>query len=149
MTEAIAAHLDDDHRGELVREGFQVVLAGAPNVGKSSLLNALARRDVAIVSDEPGTTRDVLEVKLELAGLPVVVSDTAGIRAAGGKVEEEGIRRAVQRMRAADLVLWLRDATDPTSPPPPPHLGVRTDRMLIVHNKADLRWGSALPAPTE
>ena len=143
IAEAIAAHLDDDHRGELVREGFQVVLAGAPNVGKSSLLNALARRDVAIVSDEPGTTRDVLEVKLELAGLPVVISDTAGIRAAVGKVEEEGIRRAVERMRAADLVIWLLDATDPT---PPPHLGVRADRLLIVHNKADLLLGHTCPA---
>src|SRR5262245_63987021 len=117
MTEAIAAHLDDDHRGELVREGFQVVLAGAPNVGKSSLLNALARRDVAIVSDEPGTTRDVLEVKLELAGLPVVISDTAGIRTASGKVEEEGSRRALERQRAADLVIWLIDARETTARP--------------------------------
>jgi tRNA modification GTPase len=147
IAQAIAAHLDDDHRGELVRHGFQVVLAGAPNVGKSSLLNALARRDVAIVSDEPGTTRDVLEVKLELVGLPVVLSDTAGIRAAAGKVEEEGIRRALERMRAADLVLWLLDASDPASAPPA-HLGVRADRLLIIHNKADLRYGSTLPAPT-
>jgi len=147
IAEAIAAHLDDDHRGELVREGFQVVLAGAPNVGKSSLLNALARRDVAIVSDEPGTTRDVLEVKLELAGLPVVISDTAGIRTASGKVEEEGIRRALERMRAADLVIWLLDATDPTAPPP--HLGVRADRLLIVHNKADLLSGRTRTGPAE
>jgi tRNA modification GTPase len=147
IAQAIAAHLDDNHRGELVRDGFQVVLAGAPNVGKSSLLNALARREVAIVSDEPGTTRDVLEVKLELQGLPVIVSDTAGIRAAGGKVEEEGIRRALARIRAADLVLWLIDVTDPTSPPPPAHLGVRADRLLIIHNKADLRYGSTLPPP--
>src|SRR5262245_57103356 len=144
IAEAIAAHLDDDHRGELVREGFQVVLAGAPNVGKSSLLNALARRDVAIVSDEPGTTRDVLEVKLELAGLPVVISDTAGIRTASGKVEEEGIRRALERMRAADLVSWLLDATDPTAPPP--HLGVRADRLLVVHNKPDVLSGRTRPA---
>jgi tRNA modification GTPase len=148
IAQAIASHLDDNHRGELVRDGFQVVLAGAPNVGKSSLLNALARREVAIVSDEPGTTRDVLEVKLELEGLPVVISDTAGIRAAGGKVEGEGIRRALERMRAADLVLWLIDVTDPTSPPPPASLGVRADRLLLIHNKADLRYGSALPAPT-
>ena len=117
IAQAITAHLDDDHRGELVRDGFQVVLAGAPNVGKSSLLNALARRDVAIVSDEPGTTRDVIEVKLELQGLPVVLSDTAGIRAAVGKVEEEGIKRTWQRLRAADLVLWLMDAADPNSSP--------------------------------
>src|SRR6185295_979101 len=73
----INRHLDDEHRGELIRDGFQVVLAGPPNVGKSSLLNALARRDVAIVSAEAGTTRDVIEVKLDLDGLPIVVSDTA------------------------------------------------------------------------
>jgi tRNA modification GTPase len=116
LREAIAGHLDDGHRGELVRDGFQVVLAGAPNSGKSSLLNALARRDVAIVSDEAGTTRDIIEVKLDLEGLPVVVSDTAGIREAAGKVEQEGIRRALQRARQADLVVWLIDATaDPTT----------------------------------
>ncbi len=66
----ITRHLEDGHRGELIREGFQVVLAGPPNAGKSSLLNALARRDVAIVSEEAGTTRDVIEVKLDLEGLP-------------------------------------------------------------------------------
>jgi tRNA modification GTPase len=149
IAHAIAAHLDDDHRGEVVRDGLQVVLAGAPNVGKSSLLNALARREVAIVSEEPGTTRDVLEVKLELHGLSVVVSDTAGIRVAAGKVEEEGIRRAMERVRAADLVLWLMDASDPSSAPPPTHLALRGDRLLMVHNKADLVYGRALPAPTE
>ena len=86
LSDAIARHLDDGHRGELVRDGFQVVLAGPTNAGKSSLLNALARRDVAIVSDEAGTTRDIIEVKLDLEGLPIVVSDTAGIREAAGKV---------------------------------------------------------------
>ena len=124
-------------------------MAGAPNVGKSSLLNALARRDVAIVSDEPGTTRDVIEVKLELQGLAVVLSDTAGIRAAVGKVEEEGIKRTWQRLRAADLVLWLMDAADPNSYPPPAELAGRADRLLILFNKADLIYGSALPPPPE
>src|SRR6185295_2444558 len=80
----INKHLDDGHRGELIRDAFQVVLAGPPNVGKSSLLNALARRDVAIVSAEAGTTRDMIEVRLDLDGLPVVVTDTAGIREATG-----------------------------------------------------------------
>ena len=112
LRDAIARHLDDGHRGELVRDGFQVVLAGAPNSGKSSLLNALARRDVAIVSEEAGTTRDIIEVKLDLEGLPVVVSDTAGIREAAGKVEQEGIRRALQRAGQADLVVWLVDASN-------------------------------------
>jgi tRNA modification GTPase len=146
---AISAHLDDGHRGELVREGFQVVLAGAPNVGKSSLLNALARRDAAIVSDEPGTTRDVIEVKLELAGLPVLLSDTAGIRVATGKVEEEGIKRAFDRMRTADLVLWLMDAADPKALPPPAFLGARPDRHLRLINKVDLISKSALGPTSE
>jgi tRNA modification GTPase len=132
-----------------VRDGFQVVLAGAPNVGKSSLLNALARRDAAIVSDEPGTTRDVIEVKLELVGLPVVLSDTAGIRTATGKVEEEGIKRTLERMRTADLVLWLMDAADPNALPPPAFLGARPDRHLLLINKADLVYGSALPSTSE
>jgi tRNA modification GTPase len=112
----IAAHLAEANRGEIVREGFRVVLAGAPNVGKSSLMNALARREVAIVSEEPGTTRDVLEVRLDLGGHAVVLADTAGLRAAAGRVEEEGIRRAVARARAADLVLWVCDATAPPGP---------------------------------
>ncbi len=77
---AIGAHLDDGNRGEILRDGFRIVLAGPPNAGKSSLLNALARRDAAIVSEEAGTTRDVIEVRLDLGGLPVIVSDTAGIR---------------------------------------------------------------------
>ena len=142
LQDAIAGHLDDGHRGELVRDGFQVVLAGAPNSGKSSLLNALARRDVAIVSDEAGTTRDIIEVKLDLEGLPVVVSDTAGIREAAGKVEQEGIRRALQRAEQADLVVWLVDATDEGAALAPPVR--RPDRdgrgaaTLVVLSKSDL-----------
>ena len=85
----ISRHLDDGHGGEILRDGLQVVLAGAPNVGKSSLLNLLARRDVAIVSSEAGTTRDVIEVHLDLEGLPVVISDTAGLR--------RGLRRSRAR----------------------------------------------------
>ena len=149
IARAIAAHLDDGHRGEVVRDGLHVALAGAPNVGKSSLLNALARRDAAIVSDEPGTTRDIIEIKLELEGLPVVLSDTAGIRAATNKVEEEGIKRAFDRMRAADLVLWLMDASDPNTLPPPAQLSGRPERLLILFNKGDLVYGSALPASSE
>ena len=109
----IEVHLADGRRGEILRDGFRVVLAGPPNVGKSSLLNALARRDAAIVSAEAGTTRDVIEVRLDLDGLPVIVSDTAGIREAGGEVEREGIRRTIAHGRAADLVLWMVDATAP------------------------------------
>jgi tRNA modification GTPase len=134
---SIRAHLDDGRRGEIVREGFRVTIAGAPNVGKSSLLNALAKREAAIVSDEAGTTRDVIEVTLDLGGAPVIVSDTAGIREAEGKVEREGIRRAVARARDADLVLWLMDATDP-QPEPPSNLASHSLAMLWVLNKIDL-----------
>lgn len=107
---ALDGHLADGHRGERLRSGFRVVLAGAPNAGKSSLLNALARRDVAIVSEEAGTTRDILEVHLDLGGWPVTVVDTAGLRDGGGAIEREGMRRARERIDAADLVLWLTAA---------------------------------------
>ena len=133
----IVRHLDDGHRGELIREGFRVVLVGPPNVGKSSLLNALARRDVAIVSEEAGTTRDVIEVRLELEGMPIIISDTAGIREATGKVEQEGIRRTLGRAKDADLVLWMVDATN-LDAPAPADLEVRGERMLVVVNKFDL-----------
>ncbi|CAN0165482.1 unnamed protein product, partial [Phaeothamnion confervicola] len=113
LAQRIDVHLKDGRRGEILREGFRVVIAGPPNAGKSSLLNALARRDAAIVSPEPGTTRDVIEVRLDLEGLPVIVSDTAGLRAAAGAVEAEGIRRTLERGREADLVVWVVDATAP------------------------------------
>ena len=132
----IEHHLDDAHRGEIVRDGFRITIAGPPNVGKSSLLNALARRDAAIVSPEPGTTRDVLEVHLDLRGYAVIVADTAGLRDAPGAVEREGIRRAEQKAREADLVLWLVDATAPVWQPYP-SLAAPDDRVLVVVNKID------------
>jgi tRNA modification GTPase len=114
---AIARHLAD-RSGERLRDGLRVVIAGAPNAGKSSLLNALAKRDVAIVSEEAGTTRDVIEVHLDLAGVPVILADTAGLREAEGRVEAAGIDRALKRVDEADLVLWVVDATDPVWNPP-------------------------------
>jgi len=102
----IADHLERSKSGERLRAGLQVVLMGAPNAGKSSLLNAIAGRDVAIVTEEAGTTRDVIEVHLDLGGYPVTLVDTAGLRQTEGIVEREGIRRAEERGRAADLVLW-------------------------------------------
>ena len=143
----IARHLADGRRGEILREGFNVVLAGPPNVGKSSLLNALARREAAIVSEEAGTTRDVIEVRLDLAGMPVIIGDTAGIREASGVIEREGIRRALARTREADLVLWLMDARAP-DPRLPPELADLADRTLWVSNKIDLQeggWPETLP----
>ncbi len=101
-------HLADGVRGEVVRDGVRVVLAGEPNVGKSSIINWLARRDVAIVSDVPGTTRDVLEVQLDLDGIPVTISDTAGLRdVAGDEVERQGIARTKEAGYRADLLIWI------------------------------------------
>lgn len=137
LAKAIRHHLDDGHRGEIMRDGFQVVLTGAPNVGKSSLLNALAKRDAAIVSDEAGTTRDIIEVRLDLGGVPVIVSDTAGLREAPGKVEQEGMRRSIERAKGADLVIWLTDAAE-VQIPLPDELQALADKLLRVINKIDL-----------
>ena len=98
--------------GERLREGLQVAIAGAPNVGKSTLLNRFAKRDAAIVSPYAGTTRDVIEVHLDLKGFPVTIHDTAGIRPTEDPVEQEGVRRAWQSTAAADLVLWVLDASE-------------------------------------
>jgi tRNA modification GTPase len=95
--------------GERLRKGFRIVLAGDANVGKSTLLNALTKRDVAIVSNKPGTTRDILEVHLDLKGLPIIVPDTAGLRATDEEIEKEGIKRALDRIEQADLVINLLD----------------------------------------
>lgn len=133
----IRSHLDDGRRGEILRDGYRVVIAGPPNAGKSSLINALSRRDVAIVAPEAGTTRDVIEVALDLAGLPVIVSDTAGIRDTEGFVEQEGIRRTMARAADANLLVWLVDGTDPASlsaPLPPALAGLPTLRVV---NKVD------------
>jgi len=107
----ITAHLDDQGRGERLRDGAEIVILGAPNAGKSSLLNALARRDIAIVTAEPGTTRDLIELRLDLDGFPVTLVDTAGLRETTGMVESEGIRRARARADAADLILFLSDVS--------------------------------------
>ena len=107
---AIAEHLDD-RRGERLREGLSIAIIGPPNAGKSSLLNLLARRDAAIVSETAGTTRDVIEVHLDLGGWPVVLADTAGLRDSDDPIEQEGVRRARVRAAAADLRVLVLDAT--------------------------------------
>ncbi|KAI7889445.1 tRNA modification GTPase TrmE [Mucor mucedo] len=103
----IAGHLDDSHVGEIVRNGIQVAIVGPPNAGKSTLLNRLAKREAAIVSDIPGTTRDVVEVKLNLGGYPVVVCDTAGLRESTDLIELEGIKRAKSRILSSDIKICL------------------------------------------
>jgi tRNA modification GTPase len=100
-------------KGERLREGLRVAIAGPPNAGKSTLFNRIARREAAIVSPYPGTTRDVLELHLDLDGYPVIMLDTAGIRPTEDPVELEGVRRATEQARNADLVLWVVDATSP------------------------------------
>jgi tRNA modification GTPase len=136
----IGEHLRLYHRSEMLREGFAVVIVGAPNAGKSSLLNALARRDVAIVTDEPGTTRDLVHVSLDLDGVKVVVTDTAGLREGAGRVEAIGIERALQSVASADLVLLLEDLAAPVAVTVPS----RTDGLLKIGSKADL--ATAIPA---
>ncbi|NLH79698.1 MAG: tRNA uridine-5-carboxymethylaminomethyl(34) synthesis GTPase MnmE [Phyllobacteriaceae bacterium] len=118
LSAGIVAHLAEGRRGEVLRDGLQVVILGPPNAGKSSLLNALARRDVAIVTAEAGTTRDLVEVHLDLDGHPVTLVDTAGLRETAGEVEREGIRRALERGERADLILWMQAPDVPASSAP-------------------------------
>ncbi len=113
LADEIRGHIKGYRAAEVIRDGFDVVIIGAPNAGKSSLLNALAQREAAIVSDEAGTTRDLVEVVLDLAGLKVRVTDTAGIRDDAGKVEAMGIERALARADKADLLLYLVDVSAP------------------------------------
>src|SRR5665213_11181 len=122
---------------ERLREGLVVAIAGAPNVGKSTLMNQLARREVAIVSPHAGTTRDVIEVQLDLDGYPVTVIDTAGIRETEDPVEKEGVRRARARAAEADLVLWMTDVQSDGNPDD------AAAPVWRVRNKIDLEVGAA------
>ncbi len=143
LADEIAAHLDDGQRGERLRQGVQIAIVGPPNAGKSSLLNLLARRDVAIVSETAGTTRDVIEVHLDLGGWPVTLADTAGLREARDEIEREGVRRAEQRARTADLRLIVLDAAAPDTPRQLADLTTPGD--ILALNKIDLAPSAALP----
>jgi len=133
----ITQHLDDGHRGERLRTGLVVTILGPPNVGKSSLMNALARRDVAIVSASAGTTRDVIEVHLDLEGYPVTLVDTAGLRATGDDVESEGVRRALEKAAQADLKIIVI-SPDLAAVALADTLSLVDESALVVVNKADL-----------
>ena len=111
VIEATQAVMADAHQGQVIREGLAVVIAGAPNVGKSSLLNALSGSEAAIVTAIPGTTRDLLKLDIQVDGLPIRIVDTAGLRHTEDLVEQEGVRRAQAALGKADLVLWVQDAT--------------------------------------
>jgi tRNA modification GTPase len=126
----VQAHLADGRRGERLREGLVFAITGPPNVGKSSLMNALAGREVAIVSSRPGTTRDALEARVVLGGVPVTLVDTAGLREARDEIEAEGVRRARAHAAAADLVIAVMDQT----------VEALAATGLVVANKIDLGW---------
>ena len=131
LVHSIGCHLDDGRAGEIVRDGYRIALLGPPNAGKSSLLNALTHRDVAIVTPIAGTTRDTIDVDLDISGYKVIVTDTAGLRATDDIIEQEGIRRAEKAALAADLVLWLHPPgqTETTGCP---------EGAVIVFTKSDL-----------
>lgn len=144
LDKEMAAHLDDAHRSERLRAGLYLAIVGPPNAGKSSLLNRLARRDAAIVSDIAGTTRDVIDVHLDLGGYPVIAADTAGLREARDSIESEGVRRARERAGDADMKLAVFDATDLETAGglDALTLGLIDDDTFVVLNKCDLATAS-------
>ena len=137
--------------GEVLRGGISLVIAGPPNVGKSSLLNAILHRDRAIVSEVPGTTRDTIEETAHIRGIPIRLMDTAGIREGGDIIERAGISRAREHLLAADLILWVMDASKPYSGQAWPEWPVR-GKVIPVANKRDKMTGAAMtgfPATAE
>ena len=132
----IQVTLDDNKTGEIIREGFKIAIVGPPNVGKSSLLNYLSKREAAIVSEKAGTTRDVIECHLDLEGIPVIISDTAGIRVSSDEIETKGVNLAINRAEEADLIIILLD---------PKKLDFKGffneklhDKSILAINKSDL-----------
>ena len=136
LKDNVAQYLVDGRRGEALRDGYRIVILGEPNAGKSTLLNALAKSDVAIVSDEEGTTRDAIEVSLDLGGYPVRLIDTAGLREGEGAVEKEGIRRAKMKAEDAELRLVLVRADDWPNLPDAAQEWI-DDRAILVITQTD------------
>jgi len=143
ISESITQYISDNRRGERLRDGFQITIAGPPNAGKSSLLNELAQRDVAIVSEQAGTTRDVIEVRLDLGGYPVTIADTAGMRTTTETIEAEGVRRARDRAESSDITIFVVDASlDKANAE---ILKMAQPGDIVAFNKSDLL---GFPAPT-
>lgn len=138
LRDEIAAALTQGGRSERLRDGLVVAIAGPPNAGKSTLLNRLARREAAIVSPHPGTTRDVIQVHLNLDGYPVTLLDTAGIRTSDNPIEQEGVRRALERAAAADLVLWVIDGAAIGEGGEVECAGLGSADLWLIKNKVDL-----------
>lgn len=138
LKQSIEDHLNDNNRGQALRDGFRIAILGAPNAGKSSLLNKLLKSDVAIVSDEAGTTRDVIEVQLDIKGFAVKLMDTAGLREQAGKVEAEGIRRALEKAEDAHMKLVLVRA-DQWPDVSRETLALIDENTILVISQVDLR----------
>ena len=137
LASEIRQHLDDKKVGQKIKDGLSLAIIGAPNVGKSSLINFLAQSEVAIVSEIAGTTRDVVEMHLSIAGVPVKISDTAGLRETSDAIEKEGIRRALQKAAAADIKIFLVDAINPIL-----REDLIDENTILLINKTDLvaKW---------
>lgn len=137
LIEDVKKHLRDDTVGERLREGFRVAIIGAPNAGKSSLLNQIARREAVIVSDIAGTTRDAIDIHLDLGGYPVMFTDTAGLRETAEEIERKGIAVAHDKARQADLVIYLFDASKDSAQDIEKYKKEFADKLLVVANKRD------------
>jgi tRNA modification GTPase len=137
INDEIIRHLDDKNQGEIVRNGFHIAIIGPPNAGKSSVLNRLSNREAAIVSEKAGTTRDVIEVRLELDGYPIILADTAGLREVDDEIESEGIRRAEERATKADLKLAVFDGASWPEMDRKTQTLVDDDTVVLI-NKSDL-----------
>ncbi|UXN06246.1 tRNA uridine-5-carboxymethylaminomethyl(34) synthesis GTPase MnmE [Bartonella sp. HY761] len=145
LKQSIEQHIEDGKRANIMRDGLRIVIAGAPNAGKSSLINRLAGRKVAIVTNEAGTTRDALEVRLVISGVPVLITDTAGLRKTDNHIEKAGIEIAEEHILTADLVLMLEDMQNPT----PIELPKTEANIWHIGNKLDYGEGEAARWPLQ
>ncbi|KAI8967544.1 hypothetical protein BDF20DRAFT_927890 [Mycotypha africana] len=141
LYQSMSLHVNDSHVGEIVRNGVQIAIIGPPNAGKSTFLNRLAKREAAIVSDIPGTTRDVVEVRMNLAGYPVMLCDTAGLRESSDVIEMEGIKRAKARIQSADIKVCLLPLDTPLSIDSVIREVIDDDTYIIL-NKEDITTNS-------